>query len=155
MSDFEQCFEKIIIAEGGYVNDPNDPGGETNYGISKRQYPNLDIKNLQIEQVKKIYKEDYWDKVHGDEIRYPLNLFMFDCAVNQGVSVAIKLLQRALGIQQDGILGVVTQKSILKAGHNLESYFMAERALYYTGTRNFDKYGRGWFSRIFKITREA
>jgi lysozyme family protein len=155
MSDYQQCFDKIILAEGGYVDDKNDPGGETKYGISKRQYPNLDIKNLQIEQVKKIYKEDYWDKVHGDEIRYPLNLFLFDCAVNQGVQVAIKLLQRTMGIQQDGILGVNTQKAITKFGKSLETNFMAERALYYTGTRNFDKFGRGWFSRIFKITREA
>ena len=155
MSDYDQCFEKIIGAEGGYVNDPSDPGGETKYGISHRQYPDLDIKNLTIDKAKEIYKTDYWDKVHGDEIRYPLNLFLFDCAVNQGVDVAINLLQKTLGIPQDGILGVQTQKAIMRAGTSVDNGFMANRALRYTGTRNFDKYGYGWFKRIFKITAEA
>ena len=154
MSDFTQCFDKIIIAEGGYVNDPTDPGGETNYGISKRAYPNVDIKNLTLEQAKLIYKNDYWDKVRGDEISYPLNLFMFDCAVNQGVDVAIKLLQKTLGVPQDGILGVQTLKAIQKS-QGVETGFMANRALRYTGTKNFDKYGFGWLKRIFKITAEA
>ena len=154
MSDYDQCFTKIISAEGGYVNDSTDPGGETNFGISKRAYPNVDIKNLTLEQAKLIYKNDYWDKVRGDEISYPLNLFMFDCAVNQGVSVAIILLQKSLGIPQDGILGVQTLNAIKKT-LGVETSFMANRALRYTGTRNFDKYGFGWFKRIFKITKEA
>lgn len=154
MTDFNQCFDKIIIAEGGYVNDSNDPGGETNFGISKRAYPNVDIKNLTLEQAKIIYKNDYWDKIRGDEITYPLNLFLFDCAVNQGVSVAITLLQKSAGISQDGILGIQTLNAIKKTA-GIETSFMANRALRYTGTRNFDKYGFGWFKRIFKITKEA
>ena len=154
MTDFNQCFEKIILAEGGYINDSTDPGGETNFGISKRAYPNVDIKNITLEQAKLIYKNDYWDKVRGDEITYPLNLFIFDCAVNQGVSVAITLLQKSAGVPQDGILGIQTLNSIKKTA-GIETSFMANRALRYTGTRNFDKYGYGWLKRIFKITKEA
>ena len=154
MTDFNQCFEKIILAEGGYINDSTDPGGETNFGISKRAYPNVDIKNITLEQAKLIYKNDYWDKVRGDEITYPLNLFIFDCAVNQGVSVAITLLQKSAGVPQDGILGIQTLNSIKKTA-GIETSFMANRALRYTGTRNFDKYGYGWLKRIFKIAKEA
>lgn len=154
MTDFNQCFDKIIIAEGGYINDSTDPGGETNFGISKRAYPNVDIKNLTLEQAKIIYKNDYWDKIRGDEITYPLNLFLFDCAVNQGVSVAITLLQKSAGIPQDGILGIQTLNAIKKTT-GIETRFMANRALRYIETKNFEKYGFGWFKRIFKITKEA
>ena len=96
MSDFDKAFEHVLGIEGGYVNDPKDPGGETKYGLCKRSYPTVDIKALTIEQAKAIYKRDYWDKVKGDDLPFPLNLFMFDAAVNQGVDPAIKMLQAAL-----------------------------------------------------------
>lgn len=154
MNDFEQAVEVILKLEGGYVNDTNDPGGETNMGICKRAYPDVDIKNITVEQAKIIYKRDYWDKVRGDLIAWPLSLYLFDSAVNQGVDAAIKLLQKSASVAQDGILGVNTL-AVIKKTAGIDTSFMAERALRYTGTRNFDKYGRGWMKRLFQITQKG
>jgi lysozyme family protein len=89
--EFQKCIPFILEKEGGYVNHPNDPGGETKYGISKRAYPNVDIKNLTIEQAKRIYYNDYWLR-GASSLSWPLNLCFFDCAVNQGTGRAKKFL---------------------------------------------------------------
>ena len=94
--EFARCFPFIIEREGGYVNDPKDPGGETKYGISKRAFPNLDIKNLSKEEAAKIYYNKYWLFV-ADKLDWPLNLVMFDCAVNQGTGKARKYLAMCKG----------------------------------------------------------
>jgi len=65
MANFDKVIDKVLINEGGYVNDPHDSGGETNFGISKRAYPNVNIKELTTAGAKSIYKKDYWDKVKG------------------------------------------------------------------------------------------
>ena len=156
MSRFDEAFEHVVGVEGGYVNDPNDPGGETKYGISKRAYPNINIVGLTLDNAKQIYLDDYWTQVRGDELPWPLAYFVFDAAVNQGVQQAKKLLQKALGTVQDGIIGQNTLRALQKADQSeLCAMFMADRALRYTGTRNFDAYGRGWFKRLFKIAMEA
>lgn len=156
MSDFDKAFEHVLGIEGGYVNDPKDPGGETKYGICKRSYPAVDIKALTIEQAKAIYKRDYWDKIKGDDLPFPLNLFMFDAAVNQGVDPAIKMLQAALSVAQDGVIGAQTLKVAIQAkGSDLPAQFMAARAMRYIGTRNFDRFGKGWFKRLFVVSMEA
>jgi lysozyme family protein len=165
MTDFDKAFEQVIGIEGGYVNDPKDPGGETKYGVADLRdgvkdgmvdlnadrIPDLIVKDLTLEQAKVIYKRDYWNKVKGDELPYPLNMFVFDAAVNQGIDPAIKLLQKTLGIAQDGILGVATMKAAKAAGGDAVSLYLADRALRYTGTRNFDQYGRGWLRRLFVL----
>lgn len=156
MSDFDKAFELVISQEGGYSNDPRDSGGQTKWGISKTAYPDVDIYNLTLEQAKAIYKRDYWDKIHGDELPYPMNIFVFDSAVNQGVAPAIKMLQKAVSVAQDGILGRDTMSAInRKLGGEVMALYMAERAMRYTGTRSFDVYGRGWLKRLFAITMEV
>lgn len=113
MAEFNDHIEKTLKFEGGYVNDPNDAGGETKFGISKRAYPNIDIKNLTLDEAKKIYKRDYWDKVHGDEIISEHIAFeLFDTAVNMGVRTASKLLQVASGAFADGVIGNKTLELI-------------------------------------------
>lgn len=92
--DFETAFEFIMKWEGGYVNNKKDPGGETKYGISKRSYPNLDIKNLTREDAKKIYLKDFWNGSTADEYPKPLNIVIFDTAVNMGISRALKFLEK-------------------------------------------------------------
>lgn len=156
MIGFDKAFEGIIGVEGGYVNDPRDPGGETKYGITKRDFPALDIANITMDDAKRIYREQYWDKVYGDELPWPLALFVFDAAVNQGVEPAKRLLQKAVGTVQDGIIGKNTMAAIKRADQaELCALFMADRALRYVGTRNFDIYGRGWFKRLFKVAMEV
>ena len=65
---FEEIIDRVIESEGGYVNDPDDPGGETKYGISKRAYPEIVIKDLTIKQAKQIYYEDYWTPSKADQL---------------------------------------------------------------------------------------
>lgn len=131
---FERAFEIVIGIEAGYVNDPLDPGGETKYGISKRAYPNLDIKNLTLQQAHDLYFKDYWTAAGcvliADEA---MAVLVFDCAVNQGVFEARKLT----GIS-----------------HTLSEY-QAERALHYASLPTFQRFGRGWMRRLFTVLLEA
>jgi len=98
----------ILEHEGGYVNDPDDPGGETNFGISKRSYPNLDIKNLTRKQAAEIYERDFYNKVRGDDLPVWLALLVTDFAVNAGIKPAVVILQRLVGETDDGIMGKKT-----------------------------------------------
>ena len=95
---------KTLRVEGGYVNDPVDPGGETNFGISKRQYPTVDIKNLTLAKAIEIYERDYWNKLklgalHSQRIAWKV----FDIEVNTGQGD--RMLQQALGVTVDGMIG--------------------------------------------------
>lgn len=89
IENFTTAVEFTLKWEGGYTDNPSDPGGETNYGISKRSYPNLNIKNLTREQAISIYKKDYWDKCGCNNIPYPLDIIVFDTAVNCGIQRAL------------------------------------------------------------------
>ena len=113
MANFETAIEKTLLNEGGYVNDPSDRGGETKYGISKRAYPNVDIKNLTTDQAKEIYKRDYWDKLKADNIESQLVANeLFDTSVNMGVRTASKLIQGCVDAHPDGIIGNATLQKI-------------------------------------------
>lgn len=152
---FDEAFRRVIAAEGGYVNDPNDPGGETKFGISKRAYPNLDIARLTIDQARDIYRRDYWEAANCHYLGWPLALFVFDSAVNQGVKTAIKLLQKAGDVQQDGCMGPETMLAVTREQHGLCIRFLAARAVRYAGTPNFDRYGHGWMARLFEMSMGA
>ncbi len=88
MSDFGAAFNFLLAREGGYVNDLADPGGETKYGISKRAHPDLDIKNLTVQQAADVYQRDYWTPAGCDQLDQPAALAVFDTAVNVGVQRA-------------------------------------------------------------------
>ena len=106
MANFDKAIERVLINEGGYVNDPNDAGGETKYGISKRAYPGVDIKNLTTDEAKAIYKKDYWDKIKGDNINSDEIAYeIFDTAVNMGVRTSSKIAQMVVGAYPDGFIG--------------------------------------------------
>jgi len=98
-TNFLKAFTEIIGIEGGYVNNPDDRGGETKYGISKRAYPNIDIKNLTLNKAKEIYHRDYWIATKLEQIDcYDIQLELFDTAVNMGVYKAQTILQEALNL---------------------------------------------------------
>lgn len=133
MAAFETAFGKVLQHEGGYVDDPNDPGGETKYGISKRQYPEVDIRNLTHQQAGRIYRRDYWDKVRGDDIvpQYVAEN-LFDFAVNAGVPRAVRTVQRLLDVDVDGRLGPQTLRAINQAdGQKLNLRLALARIDYY------------------------
>lgn len=155
MTDYNRAFQIIVGIEGGYVNDPRDPGGETKYGISKRSYPDLDIANLTLTDAKAIYHRDYWQRMHCEMVPWPLSLYVFDAAVNQGPVAATRFLQRALAVREDGVLGPVTLQRAGQAGAELSARFMAERALSYMSLSTWPTYGKGWLKRLFIVSQEA
>jgi len=153
---FEQAVKIILRHEGGYVLNERDPGGETNYGISKRAYPNLDIKNLSIERAIKIYKKDFWDELRLDEMPETIRLMVFDSAVNQGKTRAVRILQGALGIKQDGILGPMTFMAFREQSIGLVFSNMALiRHNHYSSLQNWNVFGKGWSKRLLEIVLES
>jgi lysozyme family protein len=130
---FDAAFAIVVGVEGGYTNDPQDPGGETKFGISKRAYPELDIANLTIDQAKAIYQRDYWDRCACDTMTWERALCVFDTAVNQGQGTA-----RALNVQSADV-----------------PELMAHRAMRYAGTAHFDRFGHGWMKRLFTIFKAS
>jgi hypothetical protein len=96
LTTFDEIIDITLEHEGGYVHDPNDLGGETNFGIAGRFYPDVDIKNLTKDGAKEIYRKDYWDKNKIDDVSDGLKHIYFDMCVNQGRGTAVKILQRAI-----------------------------------------------------------
>jgi len=148
--NFDTAFTRLIDSEGGYTNNPADPGGETKFGISKRAYPHLDIANLTLEQAKAIYKTDYWNKALCPSFPDPLRFQLFDTAVNSGPRQAVVLLQRGLGVADDGVAGPKTFEAISKINNvpALTIRFIAARLKFMTGLPGWEHFGRGWARRI-------
>ena len=147
--DFESSFNALIGAEGGYVNDPADPGGETKFGISKRSYPDLDIANLTREAVKPIYLKDFWNRCGCDSLPSPVNFNVFDTAVNSGVWTASKMLQTILGVIADGNIGPATRAAIQgKDPIKLAVMFCAARLEFMTNCSAWQNDGKGWARRV-------
>jgi lysozyme family protein len=149
MNQFTLAINRLLSNEGGDVNDPNDLGGETKWGISKRSYPNLDIANLTRDQAIAIYKSDFWDKINGDAMPLGVGFQLLDFAVNAGISTAIRALQRAIGVADDGNFGQVSMAA-LKAADPADTImrFLAERLMFMTGLSGWASFGRGWARRI-------
>ena len=160
MPSFEKAINFVLKWEGGYNNIPADPGGETNWGISKKAHPHLDIKKLTKDQAKAIYQTDYWDKIRGDELpSYALALTLLDFAVNFGPGRAIQVLQKALGVKVDGVFGDETMKAI-KASTD---YFVTNKINDYRLEFYVRQAGLfptkkifllGWLRRLFDLQRE-
>ncbi len=121
----------VLAHEGGYVNDLDDPGGETKYGISKRAHPDLDIKNLTVERAKEIFYNEYWIPSGGDMLPSPLDIVVMDTAVNCGVSRAVEWL---------------------KTSHRPEDYLFRRLAHYSELAKSRgSKYLRGWVNRVVDL----
>lgn len=147
---FDEAFEKLIGHEGGYVNNPKDPGGETKFGISKRSYPSENIKGITLDRAKEIYRRDFWDRCHIDELPEAIWFDVFDTAVNSGVLNAVKILQRALKMENiDGVFGPKTKKAVDSTNPEyLSRAYNGYRLLYYTGLGDFKTFGKGWVRRV-------
>lgn len=116
MKTFDEYFQFLLKWEGEvYENNANDPGGPTKFGIDQRSHPRVNIRRLTKEQAKNIYAADYWNAIAGDQLPQPLCYAVMDCAVNCGRTQAVKWLQRALGVSDDGRLGPVTLAAAKKA----------------------------------------
>lgn len=156
---FEVALRFCLKWEGGYVNDPDDPGGETKFGISKRAHPDLDIKALTLEQAGRIYKRDYWDAVGLDSLAEGRPMFaaaVFDTAVNMGVLRARKLAQKAAGAMADGVWGPLTRKAFRERSDELlvEMLCFYRRQAYRDIVANrpaSGKFLKGWLRRVDEL----
>ena len=131
-NDFDTAFEFILRWEGEYVNDPNDPGGATKYGISSRSYPNLDIENLTVYDAKGIYYKDYWLRSGCDELTPPMDIIIFDTSVNMGVSRA---------------------KGFLNESTDWRDYLLL-RLYTYSQFKQAPLYFRGWANRTLDLYKQ-
>ena len=154
---FDDIIEVVLHHEGGYVNDPKDPGGETNFGIAKRSHPDVDIKNLTEEGAKEIYKEHYWDRNKVEDQPENLRHIYFDMCVNQGRSRAVRIMQRAANakganLKVDGGMGPKTIAAM--DGVELDRV-RAYRIKYYadlvTRKPDLEKFYFGWFRRGLEV----
>ena len=157
LTKFDDIIEVVLHHEGGYVNDPKDPGGETNFGIAKRSHPDVDIKNLTKAKAKDIYRRDYWDKNKVDEMPEQLKHIFFDMCVNQGRGRAVKILQQAAnakgaGLKVDGGMGPMTIAAM--EGVELQRV-RAYRIKYYadlvTRKPDLERFYFGWFRRGLEV----
>ena len=149
--DFDTAFATLIGHEGGYVNDPRDPGGETKFGISKRAYPDVDIKALTLEQAKEIYKRDYWDRARCSQLPPTVAFQVFDTAVNSGIGQSIRFLQRAVGVADDGNVGPLTINAVRRLdAESVAARFNGHRLEFMTKLSTWDVFGKGWAKRIAK-----
>jgi len=161
---FDKIVEDVLKHEGGYVNDPQDPGGETNLGVTKRVYEDFggtkDMKDLTREDVEPIYKKNYWDRVKGDDLPAGLDLCVFDFGVNAGTGRAAKYLQTMIGTVADGGIGPNTLKKLndYVEEHGIEDAiknYQSDRQKYYESLSTFDTFGKGWTRRVDETTELA
>lgn len=153
---FDKFIDRVLSHEGGYVNDPRDPGGETKFGIAKRSYPHIDIKNLTREQAIEIYRTDFWQRVQGDQLPEAFVFQALDAAVNHGIGNSVRWMQRAVGAADDGVIGPVTLARVKRFDPaDLVLLFNAERLEFYTKLSTFDAFGRGWARRVAGNLRHA
>lgn len=155
-ANFDACMAEVFKHEGGYVNDPHDPGGETNLGISKRSYPKEDIRNMTRARAAQIYRRDFWDKLRCDELPAGLDLVAFDAAVNSGPSRGAKWLQQALGVAVDGKVGLAT----IGAAKNTYAPAAVLRAIgfrraFLKTLPTWERYKNGWTKRLDSVEAVA
>lgn len=168
MNAFDKAFEALIKAEGGYTNNTKDRGNWTSgvigkgvckgtkYGISAMAYPNEDIKNLTKERAKEIYYRDYWQNIGLDKLDPGLAYQVFDAAVNQGTTKAIKILQQVAGTNPDGKLGSGTLSIISKMNQKTLAFrYIAQRVREYVKIDSFQTFGKGWMNRMASKIDEA
>lgn len=157
---FETAFDRLIGHEGNFTEDPKDRGNwttgvigkgqckGTKYGISAMTYPDLDIRNLTLDQAKAIYKRDWWDRINADDLHSAIVFQVWDFAVNAGMGTAKRKLQKAVNVAEDGIIGPMTIKAIKKVDLNdVLMKFNAAKLKHYTSLSTWQRYGKGWTNR--------
>lgn len=167
------CISRVLESEGGYVNNPKDPGGPTNRGVTIGTLRLLgididgdgdidvdDVKKLSEADARKVYGEFYWKPIHGDMLPVGVDYFMVDTSVHSGVGRAVKILQQCIGVEDDGVFGPRTMAALNRvANHEILINKLCDRRLMFlksivnkkTGRLSWEEFGRGWQSRIDKV----
>jgi lysozyme family protein len=165
-SNFEKCLALMLAHEGGFVNHPQDPGGMTNLGVTKKVWEEwvgheVDEKQMRAltpETVAPLYKRKYWDAIRADELVDGVDYCVFDVAVNSGVGRAIKFLQQSVGATPDGGFGPITMALVKKAESdpvNLIELYCARRMEFLQSLRTFETFGKGWSRRVAEVKEKA
>lgn len=153
--DFDRAFDLLLGHEGGYSFHPADPGGETMWGITARVARangyRADMRSMPRHIAKDLYRKLYWDKVRADELPADLRYPLFDAAVNSGPVQAIKWLQRAVDVKDDGQIGPMTMANVHQAGAAVR--MTAERLDFMTSLPTWGAFGKGWARRIASVLK--
>jgi lysozyme family protein len=154
----------LLKHEGNFVNHPKDPGKITNLGVTQAVWEEWvghpvgeqEMRSLTPEKVAPMYKQKYWDKIRGDDLPSGVDMAVFDCCVNSGPGRAAKMLQKVLGVTQDGAIGAQT---LLKAttvdSNKLIADYNAERLAFLMALPTWDTFGKGWGRRVAEVTEQA
>lgn len=164
-------LSRVLTAEGGYVNDPQDPGGATNLGVTIGEAKAigldvnhdgkvniLDIKALTADNAGKVYKHFYWDRIDGDALPSGLDLALFDFAVNSGPVKAAITLQTILHVAADGAIGPVTIAATQRGGYTISTLVNRvcdDRLNFLRHLTTFQRFGKGWTSRVEAVRKDA
>lgn len=147
--DIERALQILLRHEGGYVDHPSDPGGETNYGITlraaRRNGYTGHMRDLPLSKATEIYRISYWSMISADKLPDALRFHVFDAAVNSGHVQAIKWLQQAAGVKEDGIIG---PRTLQAAELVTPAKYSAIRLRFMTGLPTWGSFGKGWARRI-------
>ena len=162
--NWDKAFDLVIVNEGGYVDNSQDPGGDTNWGCTKAVWEKYvghevtkdDIKALTKEDVKPLYKRNYWDAIHGDAIPSGLDYCIFDCAINSGVGRAAKFIQEIVGVPADGAIGNNTVTAITQINSiTLINEFSDKRQAFLESLKTFPTFGKGWTKRVQEVRTKS
>jgi lysozyme family protein len=159
MGEFDRALAKVLVHEGGYVNHPSDPGGETNRGVTRRVYddyrrsmglPVQSVKHITNAEVTSIYRMRYWSLIKGDSLPPGVSYVVFDGAVNSGVSQSAKWLQRALGVKVDGVIGPGTLDALRAVNDHdaLVAKIISRRMAFLKALKTWKTFGKGWTARV-------
>ena len=162
--NFEECLALVLKSEGGFVNNPLDPGGMTNLGVTKvtyegyvnRHVDEAEMRSLTPDLVAPLYKKMYWDRIKGDDLPVGVDYCLFDLAVNSGVGRAGKLLQMALDVPADGIIGPITLRALQNRDpHEIVEQISEERIHFLQSLNTWNTFGKGWGRRIASVEQHA
>jgi len=162
--NFEECLALVLKHEGGFVNNPQDPGGMTNLGVTKvtyegyvnRHVDEAEMRSLTPDLVAPLYKKMYWDRIKGDDLPVGVDYCLFDLAVNSGVGKAGKLLQMALDLPADGIIGPMTLRALEgRDAEEIVEQICQERLEFLQSLKTWGVFGKGWGRRVAEVEQHA
>jgi len=163
-SNFESALAHVLKSEGGYVNNPKDPGGMTNLGCTKTTWEEFvghpvseaDMRGLTPADVAPLYKRKFWDKVSGDDLPAGLDYAVFDAAINSGPGRAAKWLQEVVGVTADGAIGKGTLAAVATfKTQDLIKAYNDKRLKFLQGLPTFGTFGKGWSTRVASVQQIA
>jgi lysozyme family protein len=162
--NWDKCFQMVLVHEGGYVNDPRDPGGRTNLGVTQRAWEaylnrsstEQEMRTLTPNIVKPFYKAMYWDKIKGDQLPSGVDYAAYDLAVNSGVGRSAKYLQEIAGVTADGAIGPKSIEAIKACDpKELAGALCDMRLDFLKRLPTFATFGKGWSRRVAEVKEKA